>query len=187
MKKLALVLALALLTAAPSSAAGLGVGMAYWDTSDAGSDEGIGIRAAFDAGDAVSFELRASFFDGFGQVANNALTRLEATPVDLGLAYHFNRGAKVQPYLGGGGTFVFTNAIYDGGQVPVSGGPEVNDEFGFYLVAGLDIEATERFGVYGEVFSRHVKLNVTGNGLGFQDFQSDFSGPAATVGVMLHW
>lgn len=187
MKKLALVLGLALLTAAPSWASGIGVGMAHWDTEDAGSDEGISVRIGFDMTEAVAIELRASFFDGFGQIANNSLTRLEATPVDLGLSYRFNRDADMQPYLGGGMSFVFANALFDGGQVPLAGGPEVNDEVGFYLVAGLDVAVTELFGVYGEALLRQAKLNVTGNGLGFQDFQSDFAGPAASIGVLLHW
>lgn len=187
MRKLALVLALALLTAAPSWASSLSVGMAHWDSSDAGSDEGIGIRVAFDLGEAVDVEIRASFFDGFARIANNARNRIEVTPVDLGLAYRFNRDARVQPYLGGGGTFLLTSASFDGGQVPLAGGPEVNDEFGFYAVAGLDIEATESLGFFGEVLSRHVRLDVTGNGLGVEDFQVDFAGPAAAVGVSLHW
>ena len=122
MKKLVIVFCLALLMAVPSWASSIGVGYAYWDSKDAAEDEGIGIKVAFDINESVDFEFRVSFFDAFGQVANNALIRIEATPVDFGLSYHFNTNAKVQPYLGGGGTFLLTNALFDGGQVPVSGG-----------------------------------------------------------------
>ncbi|MCH7666273.1 MAG: outer membrane beta-barrel protein [Acidobacteria bacterium] len=178
---------LALLMTVPSGASSIGVGYAYWDSKDAGEDEGIGIRVAFDINESVDLEFRASFFDAFGQIANNALTRLEVTPVDLGFSYHFNKDGKAQPYLGAGGTFLLINALFDGGQVPVSGGPEVDDEFGFYLVAGVDVAVTELFGVFGEALFRQAELNVTGNGFEFTDFPSDLSGPAATVGLMLHW
>lgn len=187
MKKLAIVLGLALLMAVPSWAAGIGVGVAHWDTEDADEDQGLGLKVSFGLGGPVEVEFRAAFFDGFAQVGNDALFRLEATPVDLGLAYHFNDNGRAQPYLGAGGTFVFTNALFDGGQVPLAGSPEVDDEFGYYLVAGVDIGLNERLGLFGEVLFRQAKLNVTGNDFGFTDFQSDFAGPAATGGVMLRW
>lgn len=187
MKKLAIVLGLALLMAVPSWAAGIGVGVAHWDTEDADEDQGFGLKVAFGVSESVEVEFRAAFFDAFAQVGNNALFRLEATPVDLGVAYHFNSGGKADPYLGAGGSFVFANAVFDGGQIPVGGGPEVNDEFGYYLVLGVDVGVSERFGVFGEVLYRQAKLNVTANNFGFTDFQSDFAGPAATGGVMLRW
>lgn len=187
MKKLAIVLGLGLLMTVPSWASSVGVGYAYWDSKDAAEDEGIGIKVAFDINESVDLEFRASFFDAFGRVANNALTKLEVTPVDFGFSYHFNREAKAQPYIGGGATYLFTNALFDGGQVPLSGGPEVNDEFGFYLVAGVDVSVNELFGVYGEALFRQAELTVTGSGIGFRDFPVDMSGPSATFGVMLHW
>ena len=55
------------------------------------------------------------------------------------------------------------------------------------VIVGIDIAASEAFGIYGEVLFRQAKLNVTGNNFGFTDFQSDFAGPGASVGVMLHW
>lgn len=187
MKKLAVVLVLALLTAVPSWASGIGVGMATWDTETAGDDQGIGVRIGFDVNDSVAIELRASFFDAFGQAANNALYRLEVTPVDIGFSYRFNQGATVRPYLGAGGTYLSNSVLFDGGQLPRTSGPEINDEFGFYAVAGVDVAVTDTFGVFGEVLYRQAKLNVTGNGFGFTDFQADFTGPAAAAGVMLHW
>ena len=72
MKKLVIVVGLTLLMAAPSWASSLGVGYAYWDSKDAAEDEGIGIRVAFDINESVALEVRGSFFDAFGQVANNA-------------------------------------------------------------------------------------------------------------------
>jgi hypothetical protein len=187
MKKLAIVLGLSLLMAVPSWAAGIGVGIAHWDTKDADEDQGFGIKVGFDLGESVEVDFRAAIFDGFAQVANNALFRLEATPVDLGISYHFKRGAKVEPYLGAGGSFVFANALFDGGQVPIAGGPEVDDEFGFYLVGGVDVGVSDTFGVFGEVLYRQAKLNITGNNFGFTDFESDFAGVGATGGVMLRW
>ena len=54
MKKLAIVLGLALLTAAPSWASSIGVGVAHWDTQDAAEDQGFGIKVAFSMSEAQS-------------------------------------------------------------------------------------------------------------------------------------
>ena len=187
MKKLAIAIGFALLMSAPVWAGGVGVGIGTWDTSDADGDEGVGFRLAIDMGESVDFEIRTSFFDGFSRVANGALYRLEATPVDLGLTWHFKEGGKIEPYVGGGASYIYTDAAFEGGAVLLAGGPEVDDEFGYYLLAGLDAPIGERLGFYAEAMYRSAKLEVTANAFGFNDFQDDVAGPAATLGLMLKW
>ncbi|MFQ5524838.1 MAG: outer membrane beta-barrel protein [Thermoanaerobaculia bacterium] len=187
MKKLAVIVGLALLMSVPAWAGGIGVGIATWDTEQADSDEGFTIRLGMDVGENFDFEVRASFFDEFAQVASGALFRLEATPVDLGLAWHFNENGKAQPYLGLGGSFVFADAQFEGGLRPFAGGPEVDDEFGYYAVVGLDAAVGERLGFFAEAMYRSAKLEVTFNDFGSADFQSDFAGPAGALGLMLTW
>jgi len=187
MKKLAIVFGLTLLMAVPSWAAGIGVGIAHWDTDSAGDDQGLGIKVSFDVGEKFEIELRGAVFDAFAQTGNNALFRLEAAPLDLGFSYRFKPDSKTQPYVGAGGSFIFANAEFDGGQLPIAGDAEVNDEFGFYFVVGADVAVKDSFGVFGEVLFRQAKLNVSGNAFGFTDFEADFTGPAAAAGVMLRW
>ncbi len=187
MRKTAIVIGLALLMSAPSFAGGIGVGIGTWDTEQADEDQGFAFRFGISMGENVDLDVRASFFDAFSQVANDALIRLEVTPVDVGLSWHFNPDAKAQPYVGAGASYLVTDALFEGGAIPLAGGPEVDDEFGYYLLLGVDVDVTERLGIYGEAMYRSAKLNVTGNNFGFVDFESDVAGPAGAVGFMLRW
>lgn len=187
MKKLAVIVGLVLLTSVPAWAGGVGVGIGTWDTESASSDEGFAFRLGIDMGQHVDLEVRASFFDELAQVGSVALFRLEATPVDVGLAWHFNEGGKARPYLGGGGSFVYTDAQFEGGVALQGGGPEVDDEFGYYAVAGVDVAAGDRLGFYAEALYRGAKANVTGNAFGFNDFEIDFAGVGGALGLMLRW
>ena len=187
MKKLAITLGLVLLLSTPSWGAGLGVGITTWDTETVDSDEGFSVRAALDMGDRFDLELRASFLDGFAQVENNALFRLEATPIDVGFSYGLPSRGKASPYVGAGATFLFADVLFDGGVEPATGRVEVNDEFGFYLVVGTDVDLGHNLAFYAEAMYRVIKTEVTADGFAFTDFEADFAGPSGTLGVMLTW
>lgn len=187
MKKLAIALGIVLVCSSPSWGSGLGVGITTWDTENMDADEGFGFKFAVDMGEQFEGQLRVSFFDDLSRVANNALVRFEATPVDLGFAYKFGGAGEIKPYVGGGITFVFSDVNFDGGTPQATGQAEVDDEFGFYGVVGGNYALNDVLGVYGEAMYRVVKSEVTGNGIHFQDFEADLAGPSATLGIQLHW
>lgn len=190
MKKLVVILGLVLLaglTAVPSWAGGgIGVSASTWDTDNADDDTGPGIKVEFDTGDRVDFEVRFSGFDELAQVGNNALFRIEAFPVDVGLAYTFGSG-KVEPYIGAGGTYVFLSADFDGGTAPVAGTPEMDEEYGFYAVVGVEAPIGDQWAFYAEALYRSIKGKVESNDFGFTDFTTDLTGGAGTIGLMFRW
>ncbi len=187
MKKVALALSLALVLAAPSFASGLGANISMWDTDEADDDQGFGIKLEFDAGERVDFEIRASGYDGLTRIGSGALFRIEAFPLDMGFAYSFPLGGKVEPFVGGGGSYYFLNADYDGGAFPAAGQVEMDEEFGIYAVAGLEAAMSSLWGFYAEVMLRSVEAKVEGDDFGFVDIPVDLTGVSGAIGVILTW
>ena len=185
MKKLLTVASLLALVALPAWAGGIGVAYSTWDTGDASDDQGIGIKIEFDVGRFVDFELRSTWLDELAISSQGHAFRLEATPVDIGVSTDFLHDGKIQPFLGGGFSFVFLNAHVDSDAVV-----RTDDEAGWYAVAGLEGNVNERFTMYGEVLYRDVRAEFTSDGFlnrDFIDFGADLSGAGANFGVMLSW
>lgn len=189
MRKLAVTLGLLSLVAAPLAAGGIGVGFGTWDTDTADDDQGAVVKVEVDLGPALDFEMRASFFDAFEQSAGGFLYEIEASPVDLGVNYDFLSGGKIHPYVGGGGSFVFIKPNPAAGQETTSR-PRSQEEFGWYAVAGVEFAVAPSFAIFAEAIYRDVSGEVRGVQLGTapaNDFEVDFGGTAASVGVMFTW
>lgn len=112
--------------ARPAEAGGITVGGGYWDTKDV--DEGVGFASKLTLGRYV--ELRGSYFSDL--TADTDPERfdfeLRAIPVEAGLAWHFADDAPFSPYVGGGAGYYFLDTTEG----------EVDDELGWYAVAGAD-------------------------------------------------
>lgn len=187
MKKALIALGLLAFLGTPSwGAGGLGATVSYWDGDESGDDNGLGLKLEFGFGEHIDLELRGAYLDGFEAVKAGRLFQLEATPLDFGLAYNFAREAVVNPYLGGGASYVLFEVDVVG---PVAGeGGRVEDEFGWYAVAGIEIGASRHLGFFLEGLYRSVKANVEGNGVfSFDNVSLDFTGPAANLGVLFSW
>lgn len=188
MKRLWLLACALALVAMPSWASGIGAGVSYWDTSDAEDDNGFGIKVAFDVGQEWSVDLRAAFFDGHGLISGPREISIEATPIDLGIAYNFQTGGKVTPYVGGGLNYtLYKSEVYNF----VLDQPEssrIKDEPGWYAVLGVDIPVQSHLAFYLEAMYRQNKPQVQGDGLAaFDKIPVDFAGAAATVGLVYTW
>lgn len=185
MKKILAVASFLAMVTVPAWAGGIGIMYSTWDTDQASDDQGVGFKVEFDVGKFVDFELRAGWLDELEASSEGQLFRLEATPIDVGFSTDFLHDRKVHPFVGGGLSYVFLNAKVAGESVV-----QTDDEFGYYLVAGLRGEITERFGIFGEVIQRDVKSEFTSDGFNnrdFEDFSADLAGIAANFGVMLSW
>jgi hypothetical protein len=184
MRKVLIAVVALILLAAPSWAGSFGGMATYWDTDEADSDEGAGIKLVFDLGRSVDFEIRGSWLNDLGLVAQGRGFKIEATPVDLGVAWRFLEDGKVHPFLGVGGSFVFLNA-----KASDLGTVRMDDEAGYYVVGGLEIPVSENLGIFGEVLFRQVKADITDNGLpdGIRDFPVDLTGAGAGLGLQLSW
>ena len=185
MKKLLTVTSLLALVALPAWGGGIGLAYSTWDTGDASDDQGMGIKINFDVGRFVDFEIRSTWLDDLTLSSQGNAFRLEAVPVDIGLSTDFLHDGKVHPFIGGGFSFVYLNAHTDSAAVV-----RTDDEAGWYAVAGLEGNVTERFALYGEVLYRDVSAEFESDGFqnrDFADYGADLSGVGGNVGLMLSW
>lgn len=184
MKKALIVLSVLAALAAPAWAGGIGPMVAYWDTSEAGDDNGLGFKVGFDLGSNIDFDLRVSFFDSFANVQQGRLFALEATPIDVGFSYGFNPSGAVNPYLGGGLSYV----LFKAEVVNRADQTRVSDEPGWYAVGGLEAPIGGHFRIFGEVLYRQVKAQVEGDDIQtFVKADIDFAGPGANAGILFSW
>ena len=185
MKKILTMASLLALIAIPSWAGGVGVMFSAWDTSEAGDDNGGGVKIEFEVVSAIDFEIRAAWLGELDFVSQGQDFRLEAVPVDVGLSYEFLKDQKVQPFLGGGFSFAFLNGIV-GSDAAV----RVDDEAGYYVVGGVESGFAERFTGFAEILYRGMKSEVRSDGFLNRDLEDvgvDLAGATFNIGVMLSW
>ncbi len=178
MKRFAIALGLAALLASPASAGGLGGMVAYWSTDEAGGESGPGLKLELDFNNPWDLEIRWSLFEELERVSRGLRFPIQATPVDFGLAYNYSRDSKVNPYLGGGLSYVLVDS--DFGEMP--------DELGYYGVAGVEFEVYPRLAIFVEGLYRQVEAEIEGNDLqSFVKVPVDLSGAGANLGLLYRW
>jgi len=189
MKRAFLALALLALLAAPASArGGIGLHAGWIDTDQADNDAGWGALFHIGVTQNVDIQVRATDFreltvkpsdtsaeDGFN---------FQATTWDLGFVYNFfGDGRKLTPYVGGGGTYYMLDSSPDARA-------RVNDEYGWYGIAGLDFPIGKRFAVYVEGMWRDAKMSIKGDDLGLGgpvDVGVNLNGPQVNLGLAFTW
>lgn len=157
MKRLVLAVACALL-AVPAWAGSVGLMVSGWDTDEADQDVGLGTRVAIDLGRSWDLEARVTFFDELEAVVGGERFEIEATPIDLGLAYGFPTG-RATPYVGLGLSYVLLD---------VNAPERLEDEFGFYGVGGVQVDVGKYLAVWIEGLYRSFDATLTGDNLGFE-------------------
>lgn len=148
LRKTVLLTILALgLCALPASATDFSVGGAYWDTKDA--DQALGVNGKLRFG---IFELRGTYFSDVTADTDPEHRDFEisAIPLEAGLSFHFGEGDRVSPYVGGGAGFYLLDTNRG----------DVNDELGWYAVAGVDIPTHAGFGINVEGIYRGIEATV---------------------------
>ena len=186
MKKWILGLFALVVLAGPLHAGGIGPMLAHWDSSDAGDDQGAGVRMTVDLGPDWNLELRTSWLDSFFQIGDGILFRIEAFPIDVGLSYGFATGGKVEPYIGAGFTYLDVDANVVDSVVNRRIEVLVPEEFGIFFMAGLDYPImNDKLALFGEAVYRSVKTKA--NSTDIQDFESDLTGIGANFGLVLNF
>jgi opacity protein-like surface antigen len=167
------VTALALL-AGPASATDFGLFGSYWDTKDADSGLGGGVKINF----ARIVELRASYFSDLTADVDPESRDFEikAIPLEAGLAFKFAENERFTPYVGGGiGYYLFDTNRGD-----------IDDETGWYAVVGADIKGASGFGFMVEGIYRGMETTVRDddpdNIVG--DVDVDFGGLGVNAGLV---
>jgi hypothetical protein len=194
MKRALLALSLLALLAVPAGAVSGGIGMhAGWiDMDDASDDAGWGLLANFGVSPRVDIQLRMTDFRSVvaGSENNNGNVVLlgdfefQSTLVDFGFLYNFRKNdRKLTPFVGGGGTYYLLDST------PDSKG-RVNDEYGWYGIAGLDFPIAQRWAIYLEGMWRDAKMTIRGDDLalgGPVDVGVDLNGPQVNLGIKFNW
>lgn len=166
--------------ALPATAADLAAFGSYWDTTDADQAFGFGTRLRF----ARFVELRATYFrDATADAEPDSLDfDVSVIPVEAGLVFQFAEDAPFSPYVGGGGGYYLLN----------SSDVEIDDEVGWYAVAGADfgrLSSGLAFNV--EAIYRSMEATVTDDEDGLpgidEEVDFDLSGIGLNAGVVFRF
>jgi len=179
MRKTVLVLVgcLVLMTA-PAWAGDFSLFGTYGQTNEWNNSFGIGARVSL-GGERLMVDLTATWFPSKNGVVvkeygNQIFDSLQAIPLDIGLRWVFSRGAEVRPYIGAGASYTLISL----------GSGSVDDEWGWYGIAGLNINAWEGGGFYLEALYRKTEATLVYGG---QSFKEDLGGVAGSIGVTFNF
>ncbi len=145
---------LALASVQVASAIDIGAFGSYWDHKDGDAVWGGGVLILVET---LPIEVRATYYES----ATGA--KIEAHPIDVGLAVGLTRLDSVNITAIGGGTYYLVDAR--------NSSPD--NEFGWYIGARLEFTAPGAYKVFGEVMYRGADLDV-----------ADFSGAAINIGLL---
>jgi outer membrane protein with beta-barrel domain len=171
-KKFVLCAATVLCFAVPSWAGSFGVYGSYWDSDDASSSWGGGVRVGFDFFKWMELEFHGTYFPDFGADILGSNVDITATPVDGGLRFNFLPEKKINVYAGAGASYYFMDAS-DG---------SMDNSTGWYGEAGLEFGKNSRFFV--EAMWREMDTTLS-----FSSFDADanFNGVTGQVGFNWKW
>lgn len=188
----ALVLALA---ASPLAAVSndFGVFGSYIKPSDADNSWGGGAKVRF-----AFVDLRASYFTDLTLRQSNEVCppfcanqkpKVKFAPLEAGLVFKFDDWTDqprqpVSPYIGGGAGYYLLHQVNEGAF------GHLKNEWGWYGVAGTDINFNPNFGLMVEFQYRRVRGTVSGpnpSDLTFTKTTLQLGGPGGNVGVVWHF
>ncbi len=150
----------------------------------------VGLLTSFGVWEGSATQSYREFVDNFGAEISH-VTKLQTAWLDFGLVFNlFSRRAAINPYVGGGGSFVSFELVEDGEFIDFGfDPPEVirdrffadGDTFGFFWLAGIEIPLGAGTALFAEARWRDadVELERDFSGLG----TLDLSGRALTAGI----
>ena len=171
-KKFALCTATVLCFAVPTWAGSFGVYGSYWDSDDAGSSWGGGVRAGFNFLSWMELEFHGTYFPSFGADVTGTNIDVTALPVDGGLRFNFLKDKPVNIYAGAGASYYFMDAT----------DIDLDDATGWYAEAGLEFGKNSHFFV--EAMWRAVDTTASN---GSVDEDASLNGITGNVGFNWKW
>ncbi|MFP6906391.1 MAG: outer membrane beta-barrel protein [Verrucomicrobiota bacterium] len=192
MQKIGLILTLWLTFSGLCLANGLGVHGGYIDTEDLGDSVGIGGKFQIDLPGGLNIEGRTVMYDDLGKDlaagGEDVRTDLEIWPIEMGLTLDIPVGKRFIPYIGGGIGWHLLEADVTVGEVTQH--IDLDDEFGFYLVGGFNMELGENIAIYGEYLYRQVEGSLEDDHtskLVKDAVAVDLGGFSINLGLLLRW
>ncbi len=147
------VLALCAVFSPPATAESFGAYGSHWDSKDANSTNGFGVKAGFDLSTSVELEFHGTYYKDFDETFGGTGFKLTALPVDGGLRFNLMPGEKFNVALGVGVSYVFFQ----------TNNGKLDDKLAYYGVAGFDVGSdTTRF--LFEAMYRKVKGTIDTGG-----------------------
>lgn len=147
---------------------GWGIYGSYWDTDEADSAGGAGVKVSIEMVPGVQMELRGTYFEDLD--ADGA--GLEVLPLEAGLALVLPTANQVD-FLAGGGLGYY---LMDGDGSP-------DNEVGFYLTAGLEWNLQPMASLFTEAMYRVVSANDAG----YDGQDADLDGLGVNAGLLIKW
>ena len=183
MRMFLIVLGVVLLGASMASANGLGVYGSYWDTKDADSGFGGGAKLSMSFGQYFAVEARGTYFNDLSKDEGPLNVDLQVIPVEAGLVLNMPLSDAVTPYIGGGGGYYFLKADTDAGSV------DIDDEVGWYAIAGLEIKLSDAVALFAEGKYTGVEGTAKNDNVDniVDKVDIDLSGFGGNAGLLLKW
>ena len=174
-KSVLVVVGCLVLSAAPAWAGGaFHLFGTYGEVTNGDRMFGAGVRGSLGS-DQFVVDLTATWYPEHGAtpVSENGFEiddDLQMIPFDLGLRWVFSPTSELRPYIGAGATYVMLNV----------GRGDVDDEAGFYGLAGFIVQFGGDGGFFAEAIYRAVEATFVYEGI---EYEQDVGGLAASVGV----
>lgn len=98
--------------------------------------------------EASVFSIRADSTLAFEDDAVFSLGTMNITPISLGAQFHVLGQSRIDPYVGGGVSYVLGDDFFSSDLEFAGVGPiEVDNGIGYYINAGLGFQISEGFGI----------------------------------------
>ena len=176
MRRILMLTLVTCLLAAPAYAGGFALFGSWYEANDRNDAGGFGGRV--EIGDTWSLDIAATWYGEVkGPFTNSGVevTEFRVLPVDIGVGYRFKVAGAVTPFVGGGASVFFLDTE------PA----RIDNQVGWYVRGGIDINLFGNFYVLGELFWREAEAELKIDDAGNVDRTDiDVGGWGANVGVV---
>jgi Outer membrane protein beta-barrel domain len=191
MKKLLLIFLVSGMVSTASWASGVGLINSFWSPADFDSDFGPGVKLQADLDEIYHLEFRLTYYPDMGEDVmvddEKVNVDLETMPLEFGLLVNipYVDDPLIQSYLGGGFGYYLIDLSAKGpaGAINYS----VDDEIGFYLLAGARLHFSPAVALFGDLMYRFVEGEaVTKREDGTKsEIDMNLTGPGVNIGIIV--